>query len=76
VASSQAATTERAEPATSSGTRRRVAVVVGIVFTQGAGSPGRTVGLPLAAAAYVVVYWSPFVAGALLLVPVALLLRR
>jgi MFS family permease len=44
--------------------------------TQGAGSLGRTVGPPLAAAAYVVVYWSPFVAGALLLVPVALLLRR
>lgn len=44
--------------------------------TQGAGSLGRTVGPPLAATAYVVVYWSPFVAGALLLVPVALLLRR
>jgi MFS family permease len=44
--------------------------------TQGAGSLGRTVGPPLAAAAYVVVYWSPFVAGALLLVPVALMLRR
>ncbi|QSG12199.1 MFS family permease [Halapricum desulfuricans] len=44
--------------------------------TQGAGSLGRTVGPPLAAAAYVVVDWSPFVAGALLLVPVAVLLRR
>lgn len=44
--------------------------------TQGAGSLGRTVGPPLAAAAYVGVYWSPFVAGALVLVPVALLLRR
>lgn len=44
--------------------------------TQGAGSLGRTVGPPLAAAAYVVVYWSPFIAGAILLVPVALLLRR
>ena len=44
--------------------------------TQAAGSLGRTVGPPLAAAAYVVTYWSPFVAGALLLVPVALLLRR
>ena len=44
--------------------------------TQGAGSLGRTVGPPLAAAAYVVVYWSPFVAGALLLLPIALLLRR
>jgi MFS family permease len=43
--------------------------------TQGAGSLGRTVGPPLAATAYVVVYWSPFIAGALLLVPVALLLR-
>lgn len=32
MASSRAATTEQAEPATSSGTRRRVAVVVGIVF--------------------------------------------
>ena len=44
--------------------------------TQGAGSLGRTVGPPLAAAAYVALYWSPFVAGALVLVPVALLLRR
>jgi len=44
--------------------------------TQGAGSLGRTVGPALAAGAYVAVYWSPFVAGALLLVPVALLLRR
>ena len=44
--------------------------------TQGAGSLGRTVGPPLAAAAYVVVYWSPFIAGAILLVPVAVLLRR
>lgn len=44
--------------------------------TQGAGSLGRTIGPPLAAAAYVLTYWSPFIAGALLLVPVALLLRR
>jgi MFS family permease len=44
--------------------------------TQAAGSLGRTVGPPLAAAAYVAVYWSPFVAGALLLIPVAVLLRR
>jgi MFS family permease len=44
--------------------------------TRGAGSLGRTVEPPLAAAAYVVVYWSPFVAGTLLLVPVALLLPR
>ncbi|MXR21400.1 MFS transporter [Halobacterium bonnevillei] len=43
--------------------------------TQGAGSLGRTVGPPLAASAYVVVYWSPFVGGALLLVPAAVLLR-
>ena len=42
--------------------------------TQGAGSLGRTVGPPLAAAAYVVAYWSPFVAGALALLPVAALL--
>ena len=44
--------------------------------TQGAGSLGRTIGPPLAAAAYTLVYWSPFAAGALLLVPVAVLLRR
>ena len=44
--------------------------------TQGAGSLGRTVGPPIAAAAYVVVYWAPFIAGAILLVPVALMLRR
>ena len=44
--------------------------------TQAAGSLGRTVGPPLAAAAYVAVYWSPFVAGAILLIPVAVLLRR
>ena len=44
--------------------------------TQGAGSLGRTVGPPLAAAAYVVVYWSPFVAGALVLLPVAVVLLR
>ena len=43
--------------------------------TQGAASLGRTVGPPLGAGAYVVVYWSPFVGGALLLVPVAMLLR-
>jgi MFS family permease len=42
--------------------------------TQGAGSLGRTVGPPLAAAAYVVAYWSPFAVGAALLVPVAALL--
>jgi len=42
--------------------------------TQGAGSLGRTVGPPLAAAAYVVAYWSPFAVGAVLLVPVAALL--
>ena len=43
--------------------------------TQAAGSLGRTIGPPLAAAPYVAVYWSPFIGGALLLVPVALLLR-
>ncbi|MEZ3114653.1 hypothetical protein RYH80_01795 [Halobaculum sp. MBLA0147] len=43
--------------------------------TQGTGSLGRTVGPPLAAA-YVTVYWSPFVAGALPSIPVALLVRR
>jgi len=43
--------------------------------TQGAGSLGRTVGPPLAAAAYVAAYWSPFVAGALVLVPVVAVLR-
>jgi MFS family permease len=40
--------------------------------TGGAGSLGRTVGPPLMAAMYVVAFWSPFVAGALLLVPVGL----
>ncbi len=44
--------------------------------TQAAGTLGRTVGPPLAAAGYVVVYWSPFVAGALLLVPLALVLWK
>jgi MFS family permease len=38
--------------------------------TQGAGSLGRTVGPPLMAALYVVAYWSPFVAGALVVVPI------
>ena len=38
--------------------------------TGGAGSLGRTVGPPLMAAMYVVTFWSPFVAGAALLVPV------
>jgi MFS family permease len=40
--------------------------------TGGAGSLGRTVGPPLMAATYVVAFWSPFVAGAVLLVPVGL----
>lgn len=44
--------------------------------TQAAGSLGRTVGPPLAAAGYVALYWSPFIAGALLLVPVALVLSK
>ncbi|MFC6826948.1 MFS transporter [Halopelagius fulvigenes] len=42
--------------------------------TQGAGSLGRTVGPPSMAALYVVAYWSPFVAGAVLVVPVVALL--
>lgn len=46
--------------------------------SQGAGSLGRTVGPPIMAALYALaVYWSPFVLGAVLLVPVlAILLRR
>ncbi|MFB6096955.1 MAG: MFS transporter [Haloferacaceae archaeon] len=42
--------------------------------TQGAGSLGRTVGPPVAAALYAVAYWSPFVAGAAMVVPVIALL--
>ncbi|AZH26652.1 MFS transporter [Haloplanus aerogenes] len=42
--------------------------------TQGAGSLGRTVGPPVAAALYALVYWSPFVAGAVLVLPVIALL--
>ena len=42
--------------------------------TQGAGSLGRTVGPPAAAALYTAVYWSPFVAGALVVLPVVALL--
>ncbi|SEO56908.1 Predicted arabinose efflux permease, MFS family [Halogranum amylolyticum] len=43
--------------------------------TQGAGSLGRTVGPPTMAALYALVaYWSPFVAGAVLLLPVVGLL--
>jgi DHA1 family tetracycline resistance protein-like MFS transporter len=38
--------------------------------TQGAGSLGRTVGPPAAAALYAVAYWSPFVAGAVVVLPV------
>jgi MFS family permease len=38
--------------------------------TQGAGSLGRTLGPPLAGIAYVTVYWSPFLAGAFVLLPV------
>ncbi len=44
--------------------------------TQGAGSLGRTVGPPVAASAYVLAYWSPFVAGAVLLAPVVWVLAR
>ncbi|MFB6107635.1 MAG: MFS transporter [Haloplanus sp.] len=43
--------------------------------TQGAGSLGRTVGPPVMAIFYVLVYWLPFVAGALLLVPIPFVLR-
>ncbi|ELZ76350.1 major facilitator superfamily protein [Haloferax larsenii JCM 13917] len=42
--------------------------------TQGAGSLGRTVGPPAMAALYVLAYWSPFVAGAVLVVPVIYIL--
>jgi MFS family permease len=42
--------------------------------TQGAGSLGRTVGPPAAAALYAAVYWSPFVAGAVVVLPVVALL--
>ncbi|KAB1192727.1 MFS transporter [Haloferax sp. MBLA0076] len=38
--------------------------------TQGAGSLGRTIGPPAMAALYVLTYWSPFVVGAVLIVPV------
>jgi MFS family permease len=44
--------------------------------TQGAGSLGRTVGPPAAAAAYVLAFWSPFVLGALLVAPILWLLTR
>jgi MFS family permease len=42
--------------------------------TQGAGSLGRTVGPPVAAALYAYLYWSPFVAGALVVLPIVALL--
>jgi MFS family permease len=42
--------------------------------TQGAGSLGRTLGPPVAAALYAAVYWSPFVAGAVVVLPVIALL--
>ena len=38
--------------------------------TQGAGSLGRTVGPPLMGVLYVLSYWSPFVVGALVVLPV------
>ena len=45
--------------------------------TQGAGSLGRTVGPPIMAALYAAaVYWSPFVAGALLVLPILGILGR
>jgi MFS family permease len=48
----------------------------GVAFgvTQGAGSLGRTVGPPATAALYAAVYWSPFVAGAVVVLPVIALL--
>jgi DHA1 family tetracycline resistance protein-like MFS transporter len=42
--------------------------------TQGAGSLGRTVGPPLMGVLYVATYWSPFVVGALVVLPVMVLL--
>ena len=42
--------------------------------TQGAGSLGRTVGPPVMAALYVLLYWSPFVVGAVLTAVVTALL--
>jgi MFS family permease len=39
-------------------------------ITQGAGSLGRTLGPPVAAALYAAAYWSPFVAGAAVVLPV------
>jgi MFS family permease len=56
--------------ASASGDRQGTAFGV----TQGAGSLGRTVGPPTAAALYALVYWSPFVAGAVLVLPVIALL--
>jgi MFS family permease len=44
--------------------------------TQGAGSLGRTVGPPAMAALYVAGFWWPFVIGAAILVPIALILSR
>ncbi len=45
--------------------------------TQGAGSLGRTVGPPLMGVLYVATYWSPFVVGAVVVLPVlGLLLSR
>ena len=41
--------------------------------TQSAGSLGRTVGPPMMAVLYVLAYWSPFVVGAVVLVPVVFL---
>ncbi|GAB7094624.1 tetracycline resistance MFS efflux pump [Halolamina litorea] len=44
--------------------------------TQGAGSLGRTVGPPLMGVLYVATYWSPFVVGALVVLPVLGLLAQ
>ncbi|AEN06795.1 MFS transporter [Halolamina sp.] len=44
--------------------------------TQGAGSLGRTVGPPLMGVLYVATYWSPFIVGALVILPVLGLLAQ
>ncbi|WP_254272756.1 MFS transporter [Haloarcula marina] len=59
--------------------QRASADVQGSAFgiTQGAGSLARTVGPPVMGGLYAVVgYWSPFVVGSLLLLPVAALVAR
>jgi len=51
-----------------SATRETQGAAFGV--TQGAGSLGRTVGPPAMAALYVVAFWSPFVIGAVVLLPI------